>query len=109
MAFTKKIFLGLENPEKVFSENTTVKKPLKYFLQYIDVDTFYNMTTFTNMRGVETKGQSFKLESDDAKLFFKVSMLISTYNLPRIRINWARKTRILISGGQYALKQIFSN
>lgn len=105
--FTKKTFLNTVYPDEPIPEDTTVKKPLDYFTQYIDVDTFDIMAKFTNMRGVETKGHSFKLEANDMALFIGVSMLISIYNLPRIRMNWARRTRIPIVADNISRNKYF--
>lgn len=52
------------------------------------------MSLYTNMRGVETRGTSFQTTNKELMVFFGCSMLISIFNLPRIRMNWARKTRI---------------
>ena len=71
-----------------------MRQPLEYFSKYTDEETFEDMTTFTNMRGVETEGNSFELNKREIMLFVGISILISIYILPRIKINWPRRAKI---------------
>ncbi|KAG5888977.1 hypothetical protein JTB14_026048 [Gonioctena quinquepunctata] len=94
-------------PSQFNSQDTELEQPIAYLNKYISDKFFEDVALFTNMREVADKGRFLETSEYEMRTFFGASMLIGIYGLPRIRMYWARNSRVPIipdniSGNQYS-------
>lgn len=91
------------------SENvsTEIKQPVAYLTKYFPDKFFEDVALFTNMREVVDKGRSLETSEYEIRTFFGASMLIGIYGLPRIRMYWARSTRVPIISDNISRNRYF--
>ncbi|CAH2007197.1 unnamed protein product [Acanthoscelides obtectus] len=65
-----------------------------YFAMYLEDDMFQKVCDCTNARYVELKGVSLRLTLNEIKHFFGIICLMSCLKYPRIRMYWAKPTRV---------------
>lgn len=66
----------------------------KYLSMYFDDDFFQRVCDCTNSRYVKLKGVSLKVDLEEIKKFFGIVCLMSCLKYPRIRMYWAKTTRV---------------
>ncbi|KAG5873629.1 hypothetical protein JTB14_003059 [Gonioctena quinquepunctata] len=59
------------------------------------------------MREVSDEGRSLETSEYEMRIFFRASMLIGIYGLPRIRMYWARNTRVPIISDNISRNRYF--
>lgn len=82
-------------------------QPIAYLKKYISDKFFEDIALFTNMREVADKGRSLETSEYEMRTFFGASMLIGIYGLPRIRMYWARNTRVPIISDNISRNRYF--
>ncbi|CAH2006542.1 unnamed protein product [Acanthoscelides obtectus] len=65
-----------------------------YFAMYLEDDMFQKVCDCTNARYVELKGVSLRWTLNEIKHFFGIICLMSCLKYPRIRMYWAKPTRV---------------
>ncbi|CAH1978832.1 unnamed protein product, partial [Acanthoscelides obtectus] len=65
-----------------------------YFAMYLEDDMFQKVCDCTNARYVELKGISLRLTLNEIKHFFGIICLMSCLKYHRIRMYWAKPTRV---------------
>ncbi|KAG5870791.1 hypothetical protein JTB14_009949 [Gonioctena quinquepunctata] len=86
---------------------TELEQPIAYLNEYISDKFFEDVALFTNMRVVADKGRSLETSEYEMRTFFGASMLIEIYGPPRIRMYWARNTRVPIFSDNISRNQYF--
>ncbi|KAG5867433.1 hypothetical protein JTB14_010009, partial [Gonioctena quinquepunctata] len=87
--------------------DTELEQPIAYLNKYISDKFFEDVALFTNMREVADKGRSLETFEYEMRTFFGASMLIGIHGLPRIRMYWARNTRVPIISDNISRSRYF--
>ncbi|XP_050293034.1 uncharacterized protein LOC126733699 [Anthonomus grandis grandis] len=66
-----------------------------YLAMYFEDELFQKMCDCTNARYIELKGVSLKLTFNKIKHFFGIVCLMSCLKYPKIRMYWAKTTKVL--------------
>lgn len=74
--------------------NRSTWKPSDYFHQYIQDELFATACVCTNRKTVAETGRNLKTTSAEMKQFFGITVLSSCLGYPRLRMYWARDTRV---------------
>nr|XP_027236389.1 uncharacterized protein LOC113827669 [Penaeus vannamei] len=70
-------------------------KPIEYFLSYVSEDFLGDIAMYTNMKSIETTGACINTNSKEIATFIGMTFAMSIIKMPRIRMYWQSKTRIL--------------
>lgn len=68
--------------------------PTQYFYQYIDNEIFKNLAEFTNQRELQTRGVPLGTTPQEMRIFFGISIHMACLGYPRIKMFWAKKTKV---------------
>ncbi|KAI5709629.1 hypothetical protein M8J76_004584 [Diaphorina citri] len=68
--------------------------PDHYFTKYIPNDFYTKVSEYTNQKYLAEKGKVLNTTPDEIKNFIAISITMSYLKFPRIRMYWAKKTRI---------------
>ncbi|VEN56028.1 unnamed protein product, partial [Callosobruchus maculatus] len=69
-------------------------KPSDYFSEYIDDNFFQTICECTNVKYMRLHNKPLNLSLKETKQFFGISVLMSLLKYPRIRMFWAKTTRV---------------
>ena len=72
----------------------TYWSPIQYFKQYIDNQLFEELATFTNQREFQCRGVFLNCTAQEMKVFFGISIHMACLGYPRIKMFWAKKTKV---------------
>lgn len=83
--------------------------PINYFNQYINDKTIENMVNCTNIRSVVETGKSIQVSIAEMKSFIGCNIFMSSLGYPRMRMFWAKTTRVALIGNAMARNRFFLN
>nr|CAI5819351.1 unnamed protein product [Callosobruchus analis] len=69
-------------------------KPSDYFCDYIDGNFFQTICECTHVKYMKLPKKPLNLTLKETKQFFEISVLMSLLKYPRIRMFWAKTTRV---------------
>lgn len=72
----------------------TYWSPIQYFKQYIYNQLFEELATFTNQREFQCRGVFLNCTAQEMKVFFGISIHMACLGYPRIKMFWAKKTKV---------------
>jgi hypothetical protein len=83
--------------------------PINYFNQYINEKTFENMVNCSNIRSVVETGKSILVTSIEMKRFIGCNIFMSSLGYPRMRMFWAKTTRVPLISNTMSRNRFFLN
>ena len=90
-------FDGLGIPAPLVEESSHERecwKVVDYLNQYFDREFVQQMTELTNMKYLQETGKPLSLTEKEMNIFIGASILMSCLGYPRIRMYWAKTTRV---------------
>lgn len=82
--------------------------PSQYFCQFVSNEIYATIAECTNVRHVELKGKSLNLTAEDIQKFFGMTLLMSNFGYPWIKMFWASETRVPIIAETMPREKYFS-